>query len=147
MSKQEPHQLLETIVQQIPGDNYPEIQNEVAELRQLLAPKISKTRKQKGRPPKKSIHGPIVAWFVNQFTERLQAKQHTKPRMTAYQLASLKFGIDERYARKMTGDFGDQAAEPMFSSRMRALIKHSPLSLDADLAQLLARLNYNMSHD
>jgi len=147
MSKQKPHQLLETIVQQIPGDNYPEVHDAVTELRQLLAPKVSKTGKQKGRPPKKSIHGPMVAWYVDQFTERLDARQHAKPRMTAYQLVSLKFGIGERYARKMADDFRDQAAEPAFSSRMLALIKHSPLSLDADLDQLLARFNYNVTHD
>jgi hypothetical protein len=119
----------------------------VTALRQLLAPKVSKTGKQKGRPPKKPIHGPMVAWYVDQFTERLDARQHAKPRMTAYQLVSLKFGIGERYARKMADDFRDQAAEPMFSSRMRALIKHSSLSLDADLDQLLARFNYNVTHD
>lgn len=147
MSKQKPHQLLETIVQQIPGDNYPEVHDAVTALRQLLAPKVSKTGKQKGRPPKKPIHGPMVAWYVDQFTERLDARQHAKPRMTAYQLVSLKFGIGERYARKMADDFRDQAAEPMFSSRMRALIKHSSLSLDADLDQLLARFNYNVTHD
>ena len=147
MSKQKPHQLLETIVQQIPGDNYPDVHDAVTELRQLLAPQVSETGKQKGRPPKQSIHGPMIAWYVDQFTERLEARQHAKPRMTAYQLVSLKFGIGARYARKMTDDFRHKAEEPVFSSQMRALMKHSPLSLDADLDQLLARYDYDTSHD
>lgn len=147
MSKQKPHQLLETIVQQIPGDNYPEVHDAVTELRQLLAPQVSETGKQKGRPPKQSIHGPMIAWYVDQFTERLEARQHAKPRMTAYQLVSLKFEIGARYARKMTDDFRHKAEEPVFSSQMRALMKHSPLSLDADIDQLLARNDYDTAHD
>ena len=147
MSRQKPHQLLETIVQQIPGDNYPEVHAAVTELRHLLAPQVSETGKQKGRPPKQSIHGPMVAWYVDQFTGLLEARCHAKPRMTAYQLASLKFGIDARYARKMADDFKHKIDEPVFSSQMRALIKHSSLSLDADLDQLLARFNYNVTHD
>ena len=147
MSKQKPHQLLEIIVQQIPGENYPEVHAAVTELRQFLAPKVSETGKQKGRPPKQSIHGPMVAWYVDQFTGLLEARCHAKPRMTAYQLASLKFGIDARYARKMADDFKHKIDEPVFSSQMRALIKHSSLSLDADLDQLLARFNYNVTHD
>lgn len=147
MSKQKPHQLLEIIVQQIPGENYPEVHSAVTELRQFLAPKVSGTGKQKGRPPKQSIHGPMVAWYVDQFTGLLEARRHAKPRMTAYQLVSLKFGIDARYARKVANDFGHKAEEPVFSSQMRSLIKHSPLSLDTDLDQLLARYDYNTSHD
>ena len=147
MSKQKPHLLLETIVQQIPGDKYPEVHDAVTELRQVLAPKVSKTGKQQGRPPKVSINGPMVAWYVDRFTDYLEAKPHDRPRMTAYQLVSLKFGISERYARKMAGEFGDQAAELEFASRMRALIKCSPLSLEADIDQLLARYDYDASHD
>ena len=89
----------------------------------------------------------MVAWYVDQFTERLYARQHAKPRMTAYQLIGLKFGIDQRYARKLTDHFRDQAAELEFASRMRALIKYSLLSIDADIDQLLARLRYIESID
>ena len=147
MSKQKPHQLLETIVQQIPGDNYPEVHDAVTELRHLLAPQVSETGKQKGRPPKQSIHGPMVSWYVDQFTKGLRERQHAKPKMTAYQLVSLKFGIGARYARKMTDDFRHKAEEPVFSSQMRALMKHSPLFLDADIDQLLERNDYDTSLD
>mgnify|MGYP006978337139 CR=1 FL=1 len=158
MSKQKPHQLLETIVQQIPGENYPEVHAAVTQLRQFLAPKVSETGKQKGRPPMKSIHGPTVAWYVLAIAKFLKAKRYPKPKMTAYALVSLKFEIDIRRTRKLTGDFKDEAAEPSFSSKMWALLDHPSSrgkianrsnlpTLNAEVIRLLSYHKYNKSHD
>ena len=154
MSRQKPYQLLETIVQQIPGDKYPDVHDALTELRQVLAPKVSKTGKQQGRPPKKSINGPMVAWFVERFTAILKDRKHSRSRMTAYELAGIKFELCPRYVRKMTRDFAEEASEPRFSAEMYSLVDCSSVrsqgcisdkrsKLRAEIDQLLARLNYN----